>query len=347
MSYEQQNMSDQMKSKATVKEEMSEEMLGKKLKAIGSKEQLEKETESLWDYVKPLMNDLVAWYIETERKTADVDALIKETRCKEALLIELRHNLIRKEAEVTLLLTKARRTTNTMAVLVSNTLYNIDNDICERVNRIKKKNSEADATLSAAIKAKDELVELHIEAETRVDELIALHTILSKADSEVKEIEKLPVEVQFILYKLDTFLTMIKDKKDEVSVLHQELNGKAITRAPSDEGVDRALSGGGIDRVSSGEGVDRALSGEGVDRAPSGEGVDRALSGDGVDRAPSGGSIDKALSSEGVDRAPSREGVAGASSEKAIAEAEDLFHKTSCLFGLSKTKQLFYDRINR
>ena len=347
MSYQQQNMSDQMKSKATVKEEMSEKMLREKLETIGSKEQLEKETESLWDYVKPLMNDLVAWYIETERKTAEVDALIRETRCKEALLIELRHNVIRKEAEVTLLLTKARRTTNTMAVLVSNTSYNIDNDICERVNRIKRKNSEADATLSAAIKAKDELVELHIEAETRVDELIALHTILSNADSEVKEIEKLPVEVQLIIYKLDTFLTMIKDKKDEVSVLHHELSGKAITRAPSGEGVDRAPSGEGVDRASSGEGVDRALSRGGIDRASSGEGVDRALSGGGIDRASSGEGVDRAPSGKAISRAPSGEGIDRAKSGNSTAEAEDLFHKTSCLFGLSKTKQLFYDRINR
>ena len=239
MSKQQQNMTGQIENKATVKEEMSEEMLREKLDTIRSKEQLDEENERLWEYVKSVMDDLIALDSKAKRMKANAIAFVKEVECKEKYLTELHDKAISIEAEVKTLLSKAQRNMNTMTVLVEKASHKKNNNIKKLRNKVKKKTDEANSAVSAASKKKDEIAELVIETNTIKD---AVNAMFSKVKSDERVIEQLAPEVECKRDKLNALLSMMEGKHVEMGVLNQEPSDEDSARGPSEEDSARGPS---------------------------------------------------------------------------------------------------------
>ena len=373
-------MSDRIKSKVTVQEESSEEMLREKLETIRSKEQLDERIESLWEYVRPVMRDLIALNIEETRKKDNINAMVKEAECKEKYMDGMLDKAISIEAEAATLFTRAERCRNTMAVLLGKAQQREKENNCVSmlVNKFKIKKHEQNAAIFAVTKKKDELSALRTETATMKDTVIAM---ASKLRRDVRERKKLSAQIECTRDIVNALLAMIEGKQVEVSALHQEPSEEDSVKASSgnltagsdsvsEEDSTKASSGNlaaGSDCVSE-EGSAKASSGnltaesdcvseEGSAKASSGNltaGSD-CVSEEGSAKASSGNLAagSDCVSEEGSAKASSGNLTAGsdcvseedstkASSGNLAAGSDCVFHKASRLFGTSKTDQLFY-----
>ena len=222
MSNQQQTMSDPMKKKEAVKEEMSKAMLREKLKTIGSKEQLDEEIECLWEYVKPVMEDLIALEIEATRKKDDINSLFREAESNQKYVDGLLDKVISIEAE----------TTTLYAVLLEKAAQKEkeNSSIFKLVNKFESKKHETNAAMFAANKMRDELSALRIKTSTMKDRIIAM---ISKLRREIRDRDKLSVQIRCKRDMLNALLTMMEGKLVEVGAFHQEPSDDDSARLPS------------------------------------------------------------------------------------------------------------------
>ena len=232
MSNQQQTMSDPMKKKEAVKEEMSKAMLREKLKTIGSKEQLDEEIECLWEYVKPVMEDLIALEIEATRKKDDINSLFREAESNQKYVDGLLDKVISIEAETTTLYARVERNTNTMAVLLEKAAQKEkeNSSIFKLVNKFESKKHETNAAMFAVNKMRDELSALRIKTSTMKDRIIAM---ISKLRREIRDRDKLSAQIKCKRDMLNALLTMMEGKLVEVGAFHQEPSDEDSARLPS------------------------------------------------------------------------------------------------------------------
>ena len=225
MSNQQQNMSGQI-----IYEAMIEKMWRERLETIRSKKQFDAAIDSLWEYVKPELVDLIALDIKAKRKTADVNENYRKIEFLDKNMDELRDKAMSLDTKRETLLKRANRIGDAMAKVGGKSPDRKNIDYKVLVNRLLKKKRKAYAALSAASKKNDEMAELLTEVYTIRDRVTAM---FSKVESDESERKKLVGEVECKRDKLNALLTMMEDKHVEVGALHQEPSEEDSAKAPS------------------------------------------------------------------------------------------------------------------